>query len=296
MAYNPLTMSSSARFTLNDLRQARILKKPQAMLTCYDYTTARHLDDAGVPMLLVGDSASSVILGHPSTLPISLDFMIELTAAVRRGAGRALVMADMPFGSYQESDAQGIRNVLRMVKSTNCDCVKIEAGVFSVSLIKRLSDAGVAVVAHLGLRPQTVGLMGGYKYQGRTAEQADQIVRLSQTMVQAGASALLLEAVPPPVSQKVVQMTDVPVIGCGAGDACHAHVVVLQDLLGLTPHRPRFVPDIKKGSLREMVRQFIDLVESGAYPDSSHVYEMPPEEQDKFEKMCNELKCFGGTL
>lgn len=273
-----------APFTLNDLRQARTLKKPQAMLTCYDYTTARHLDEAGVPMLLVGDSASNVILGHPSTLPVSLDFMIELTAAVRRGARRALVMADMPFGSYQQSDAQGVRNVLRMVKETNCDCVKIEAGVFSVSLIERLSDAGVAVVAHLGLRPQAVGLMGGYRYQGRTAKEADQIVRLSQTMVRAGASALLLEAVPPPVSQKVVNVTEVPVIGCGAGPACHAHVVVLQDLLGLTPHRPRFVPVLEKGSLQDMVRQFVRQVESGAYPDSSHQYEMPPAEQDKFEK------------
>lgn len=273
-----------APFTLNDLRQARTLKKPQAMLTCYDYTTARHLDEAGVPMLLVGDSASNVILGHPSTLPVSLDFMIELTAAVRRGARRALVMADMPFGSYQQSDAQGVRNVLRMVKETNCDCVKIEAGVFSVSLIERLSDAGVAVVAHLGLRPQAVGLMGGYRYQGRTAKEADQIVRLSQTMVRAGASALLLEAVPPPVSQKVVNVTEVPVIGCGAGPACHAHVVVLQDLLGLTPHRPRFVPVMEKGSLQDMVRQFVRQVESGAYPDSSHQYEMPPAEQDKFEK------------
>ncbi|GIW78084.1 MAG: 3-methyl-2-oxobutanoate hydroxymethyltransferase [Phycisphaerae bacterium] len=283
MAYNRC-MSHNRPFTLNDLREARIHGKPLAMLTCYDYTTARHLDETGVPMLLVGDSASSVILGHPSTLPVSLDFMIELTSAVRRGAKRSLVMADMPFGSYQESDQQGIRNVLRMVKETNCDCVKIEAGVFSVSLIERLSDAGVAVVAHLGLRPQTVGLMGGYKYQGRTAKQADQIVRLSQTMVRAGASALLLEAVPPPVSQKVVQVTDVPVIGCGAGPACHAHVVVLQDLLGLTPHPPRFVPVLEKGSLQDMVRRFVDLVESGAYPDSSQTYEMPPEEQDKFKR------------
>lgn len=253
------------------------------MLTCYDYTTARHLDAAGVPMLLVGDSASSVILGHDSTLPVSLDFMIQITAAVKRGAGRAMVMGDMPFGSYQESDQQGVRNVVRMIKESNCDCVKIEAGAQSVSLIQRLSDAGVAVVAHLGLRPQSVGLMGGYKFQGRTAREADQIVRLAESTAAAGASAVLLEAVTPPVSAKVVRTIDVPVIGCGGGKACDAHVVVLQDLLGLTPRKPKFVPGIEYASLEDAARKFVTMVASGHYPDPSHDYEMPSDERVLFE-------------
>ncbi len=253
------------------------------MLTCYDFTTAQHLDAAGVPMLLVGDSASSVILGHDSTLPVSLDFMIEITAAVKRGAKKALVMGDMPFGSYHASVAQGVRNVVKMIQKSQCDCVKLEAGEESTPLIRRLSDAGVAIVAHLGLRPQAVGLMGGYKFQGRTATEACQIVRLAELCADAGASAILLEAVPPEVSEKIAQLIDLPIIGCGAGPACHAHVVVLQDLLGLTPRKPKFVPTMEIGSIQDTARRFITLVREEQYPDPSHCYEMPAEEREKFQ-------------
>jgi 3-methyl-2-oxobutanoate hydroxymethyltransferase len=173
--------------------------------------------------------------------------------------------------------------VVRMIKESNCDSVKIEAGSASVSLIERLADAGVAVVAHLGLRPQAVGLMGGYKFQGRTAKEADQIVRLAEAMARAGASALLLEAVTPPVSAKVVRTTDIPVIGCGGWRACHAHVVVLQDLLGLTPRKPRFVPGVEYASLEDAARKFVTMVASGVYPDASHDYEMPAGERVLFE-------------
>jgi 3-methyl-2-oxobutanoate hydroxymethyltransferase len=273
----------SKPFTFNDLRAARTSGERVAMLTCYDYTTARLLDEAGVPMLLVGDSAASVILGHPSTLPASLDFMIECTAAVKRGAARALVMGDMPFGSYHESDAQGVRNAVAMVQRSQCDCIKIEASASSASLISRLADAGVAVIAHLGLRPQAVGLMGGYKFQGRTAAEARAIVGLSRTLVQAGAAALLLEAVPNEVSQAVVDAVDVPVIGCGAGPACHAHVVVLQDLLAQTPRQPKFVPKIDlSASLIENARAYVNLIRRGAYPAAEHGYEMPASERGLF--------------
>jgi len=276
-------MNGTAPFTLNDLRAARTTGAKLAMLTCYDYTTARLLDEAGVPMLLVGDSASSVILGHASTLPVSLDFLIEITAAVKRGATRSLVMGDMPFGSYQEDDAQGVRNVVRMIKETNCDCVKLEAGVSSTSLVSRLADAGVAVIAHLGLRPQAVGLMGGYKFQGRTRAEADAIVSLAVQFSHAGAAGLLLEAVPNEVSAKIVQATDVPVIGCGAGAACHAHVVVLQDLLRQTPRQPKFVPKVDlSASLIETARSYVNMIERGAYPDAAHSYEMPADEKSKF--------------
>ncbi len=278
-----INMDAPAPFTLNDLRAARTAGSKLAMLTCYDYTTARQLDAAGVPMLLVGDSAASVILGHPSTLPISLDFMIDITAAVKRGASRSLVMGDMPFGSYQEDDAQGVRNVVRMIKETNCDCVKLEAGATSASLVSRLADAGIAVIAHLGLRPQAVGLMGGYKFQGRTQAEADAIVALAVQFSRAGAAGLLLEAVPNEVSGKIWRSTDVPVIGCGAGPACDAHVVVLQDLLRQTPRQPKFVPKVDLGgSLIETARSYVSLIERGAYPDASHCYEMPADEKAKF--------------
>src|SRR5687768_17617026 len=164
----------SRKVTIGDLRAARRSGERVPMLTCYDYSTARLMQEAGVPTLLVGDSAANVILGHPSTLPVSLSFMVEITAAVRRGAPLALVVADMPFGSYQGSVARGTRNVFRMVKRTGCDCVKLETGESQLPLVRELTDAGVAVIAHLGLRPQSVGLIGGFRYQGRTAAEAQE--------------------------------------------------------------------------------------------------------------------------
>lgn len=278
--------SEPKRFTLSDLRAARTAGKKVAMLTCYDYTTARWMDQAGVPAILVGDSAGSVILGHPSTLPTPLSFMIEITAAVRRGAPNAFLVADMPFGSYHASVAQGVRNVARMVKLTGCDCIKLEVGDSHTRLIRRLADAGVAVMAHLGLRPQSVGLLGGYRYQGRTAEQADSIVSAAVAMQEAGAASLLLEAVPPEVSQAVVAATSVPVIGCGAGPVCHGSVIVTLDGLGLTLSRPRFVPPLTDMSapLVSAFSDYVHRVATGQYPAAEHQYEMPAEEKAKFSK------------
>lgn len=260
------------------------------MLTCYDFTTARLMQEAGVPMLLVGDSAAGVILGHETTLPIRLGFLIELTAAVRRGAPLALVMGDMPFGSFHQSLQQGVRNAVRLVQLSGCDCVKLEAAESHAPLVRALTDAGVAVVVHLGLRPQSVGVLGGYKAQGRTAEAARRIVDLATVMEAHGASAVLLEATPPEVSEAVVRTTDLPVIGCGAGPACCAHVVVTHDLLGLTPHRPRFVPELEPlpagGGVADLMKQsfarFVDDVGTGRYPAPQHQYEMPAEERAAF--------------
>jgi 3-methyl-2-oxobutanoate hydroxymethyltransferase len=274
----------ATKFTLNDLRAARTNGKKVAMLTCYDFTAARLMQEAGVPMLLVGDSAGNVVLGYPSTVPVSLSFMIEVTAAVRRGAPEALVVGDMPFGSYQESTAQGARNVIRMLKLTGCDCIKLEVAASHAKLVNRLSNAGVAVMAHLGLRPQTVGLMGGYRFQGRTAEQAEAIVADAIKMQDAGAAALLLEAVPPEVSEAVVRKTSIPVIGCGAGPACHGSVLVTNDLLGLSTVRPRFAPLLQdvSGTLKSIYAEYVRQLVVGQYPAVEHVYEMPMEEKSKF--------------
>jgi 3-methyl-2-oxobutanoate hydroxymethyltransferase len=275
----------SRKVTIGDLRAARRSGEKMPMLTCYDYSTARLMQEAGVSMLLVGDSAANVILGHPTTLPVSLEFMIEITAAVRRGAPLALVMADMPFGSYQGSVARGTRNVFKMVKESGCDCVKIEAGESQLPLVRELSDAGVAVVAHLGLRPQSVGIVGGYRYQGRTAAEAQQIVELARKLQDAGAAALLLEAVPAEVGLAVVEGTEVPVIGCGAGPHCHGSVVVTHDAVGLTlgAHRPRFVPtvaDLGTPSIQAFA-EYADAVRSGRYPAPEHQYEMAEGERQK---------------
>ena len=257
-----------------------------AMLTCYDFTFARLMQEAGVPALLVGDSAANVILGHDSTLPAPLDFMIQITAAVRRGAPHALLVADMPFGSYHESAAQGVRNVCKMVKETDCDAVKLEVGGMHESLLRRLADAGVAAIAHLGLRPQSIGLLGSYRFQGRTAGEAEDIVASALQMEQSGAAAILLEAVPPEVANAVVEQTSVPVIGCGAGPGCHAYVIVTHDALGLTSSRPRFVPSLAEFAdpLRGSFAAYVDAIASGAYPAPEHDYVMPPEERAKFDQ------------
>lgn len=256
------------------------------MLTCYDYSTARLMEKAGIPALLVGDSAANVILGHPTTLPVPLSFMVEIAAAVRRGAPQAFVVADMPFGSYAGSLGTAVRNVCTMASRSGCDCVKLEVTEGHVRLVRSLSDAGVAVMAHLGLRPQSVATLGGYRAQGRTAKQAREIVRTARAMEQAGAVALLLEAVPDTVSAAVTASTSIPVIGCGAGPSCHGFVFVTHDAVGMTDHVPRFVP--KLGDLAtpaiECYRRYVQQVSEGRYPTAEHGYEMPAAEREAFGK------------
>ena len=276
-------------FTLNALRAARGLGLKIPMLTCYDYTTATLMQAAGVAMLLVGDSAASVVLGHASTLPVTLDFLIQLTAGVRRGARGSMVVGDMPFGSHNASPAQGVRNVVRMIKETDCDMVKIEASRSDGAMIRRLADAGVAVMAHVGLRPQSVGLLGGYATQGKTAEAAEKIIVEIAGMVHAGAAAVLLEAVPNAVSAQVVTEFDVPVIGCGGGPACDGHVVVWPDLLGITPRQPRFVPKLDLNRpLIEVARQYVNLVSGKLYPAVEHCYTMPEDEAKRLRRSRND--------
>lgn len=275
---------SIRKFTIADLRSARNAQSKVPMLTCYDYSTARIMQEAAVPALLVGDSAANVILGYETTIPISLSFMIEIAAAVRRGAPQCLVVADMPFGSYQGSLDRGVKNVCRMMKSSGCDAVKIEATAGQIALVSELADAGVAVIAHLGLRPQSVGLLGGYRVQGRTAESAWEIVQLGRRMVEAGAAGILLEAVPPEVSAAMVAQVDAPVIGCGAGPACDAHVFVTHDAIGLCSHSPKFVPRLKDVAtpMREAFSDYVSQTRNGAYPGPEHVYDMPSDEKARF--------------
>ncbi len=271
-------------FRLNDLRECRRSGRKVAMLTCYDFTTAQMMQRAGVQMLLVGDSAANVILGHDSTIPVPLDFMIELTKAVRRGAPNAFVVADMPFGTYGGDLKAAFENVVQMMKLSGADCVKMEVGATHVALIRELSANGVPVMAHIGLKPQSVGLIGGYKSQARTSESAMEMLKLAIELERAGAVALLIEAVPPEVSHRIVEHSTIPVIGCGAGGACHGHVVVMHDAVGFTEHPPRFVPklgDIAPAML-EMFSKYVRMIESGAYPAAEHQYSMPEPERRKF--------------
>jgi 3-methyl-2-oxobutanoate hydroxymethyltransferase len=210
--------------------------------------------------------------------------MVQIAAAVKRGAPSAFLVADMPFGSYHGSPSRAVRNVFRMVQLSGCDCVKLEAAESQLTAIRELADAGVAIMAHLGLRPQTIGVLGGFRAQGRTAAEAEKIVSLARQMEEAGAASILLEAVPAEVAAAVVEATSVPVIGCGAGPACHGHVVVMHDTLNLTPRPPRFAP--KLGDIAtpmiDAFQAYVRDIASGAYPAAGHGYQMVKDEKGRF--------------
>jgi 3-methyl-2-oxobutanoate hydroxymethyltransferase len=242
-----------------------------ASLTCYDATTARWLQRAGVPVLLVGDTAAEMILGFPGTIHAPLDFLLTITAAVKRGAPHTFVMGDMPFMSYQASEAEGIRNAGRFMTEGMADAVKLEVDRSFTPLVENMARAGVPVVAHIGCRPQQVKRSGGYSAAGRTAAEAREMIADAAAMEQAGAVMLLVEAAPNEVSQRIVEKTSVPVIGCGAGPACHGQIVVLQDLLGLTEWQPSFARPITAlgDQLTEAAGRWIGMVrtsELGEHP------------------------------
>ncbi len=260
--------------TLKTLRRWVAAGQRFAMLTCYDATTARWLWQGGVRCLLVGDTAAQMVLGYDTTLPAEMGFMVQITAAVKRGAPLAFVMADMPWGSYQCGDDEAVRNAIRFLKDGCADAVKLEVGPDHVPLIGRLAREGVPVVAHIGSRPQHVRAQGGYRVVGKTPEEADQVVETAAAMVEQAAVMVLVEAVPAATTQRIVEVVGsstrpdglpgtVPVIGCGAGPACHGQVVVVHDLLGLSPWQPPFAkPLMDLGSqIAHAASQWVDLVD-----------------------------------
>lgn len=271
------------RVTLRDWRKSAENNQTFAMLTCYDATTAKWLWRGGVSSFLVGDTAAQLILGHDSTLPAKMPFMLELTAAVRRGAPNALVMADMPFGSYQADEAEAVRNAIAFIQDAGADCVKLEVDGSHATLVEKLALAGVPVVAHIGSRPQQVRVDGGYKAAGRDAREADVLVDTAQLMIAMGATALLVEAVPDAVSQRIVDKARhprtgerIPVVGCGAGPACDGHVVVLQDVLGMSDWQPPFAPPLAElgPAIQDAAGKWCAQVESGQYLAGGGVYRM----------------------
>lgn len=250
------------RVTLRTIRRIVGRGERFACLTCYDATTARWLERAGLPMILVGDTLAEVVLGHDQTIYASMDVMIALTAAVRRGAPNALLMADMPFMSYQADDAEALRNAGRFMTEAGADVVKLELDASFAPLVEKMTRAGVAVVAHIGSRPQQTKLSGGYRSTGRTPEEATELVDAARTLEAAGAVMLLVEATPEEVSEAIVAAVEIPVIGCGAGPACHGQVIVLHDLLGLTDWQPRFAQPVTNlgEQLRDAAKTWIDRV------------------------------------
>jgi 3-methyl-2-oxobutanoate hydroxymethyltransferase len=265
--------SATRRVTVRDLAAAKARGEKWPMLTAYDALTARVFDEAGIPVLLVGDSAAMVVFGHDSTIPVTVDDLLPLTAAVVRGTRRAMVIADLPFGSYQASPADALATATRFLKEAGAHAVKLEGGQRIAHQVEELVAAGIPVMAHLGLTPQSVNMFGGYRVQGR-GEAGDRLLHDAKVMEAAGAFSVVLECVPAELAARVTQAVNIPTIGIGAGAGCDAQVLVWQDMAGLSPRTARFVKryaDIA-GVLGDAARSFAEEVVAGQFPDEEHTY------------------------
>jgi 3-methyl-2-oxobutanoate hydroxymethyltransferase len=263
------------------------------MITAYDASSARIADAAGVDLILVGDSAAMVVLGHDSTVPATMDEMVMLTSAATRGARRPLVIADLPFGSYQVSDEQALENSIRFVKDASADAVKLEGAGTMLSRVRALTGAGIPVMGHIGLTPQTATMLGGFKAQGRTADKAVRLLEDALALQAAGCFALVLEAVPSPVAARITKALDIPTIGIGAGAACDGQVLVWHDLLGLYEgHAPRFVKQYADlvPTITTAVEQYAAEVRAGSFPEEQHAYSISDEELSAFDEALAEVR------
>jgi 3-methyl-2-oxobutanoate hydroxymethyltransferase len=275
------------KLPLPELAEMKRRGEKIVMVTAYDAPSGRLADAAGVDVVLVGDSAAMVVLGHDSTVPATMDEMVVLTRATTRGARRPLVVADMPFGSFQVSDEEALRNAIRFVKEAGADAVKLEGAGPTLSRVRALVGAGIPVMGHVGLTPQSATMLGGFKAQGRTAEQARRLLDDARALEAAGCFSVVLEAVPAPVAARVTAVLSIPTIGIGAGAGCDGQVLVYHDLLGLYEGQaPRFVrryADVA-GEIRAALEAYVADVRSGAFPDERHTYSMPDEELELFER------------
>ncbi|MFI9843285.1 3-methyl-2-oxobutanoate hydroxymethyltransferase [Nonomuraea sp. NPDC051941] len=264
---------SGRRVTVRDLTAAKERGERWPMVTAYDAMTARVFDDAGIPVLLVGDSAAMVVYGYDSTLPVTVDDLLPLTAAVVRGSSRALVVADLPFGSYQSSPQQALESAARFMKEAGAHAVKLEGGRRVVPQVEALVSAGVPVMAHLGLTPQSVNVLGGYRVQGR-GQSGDELMADAKDLERAGAFSVVLECVPADLAERVTASLTIPTIGIGAGAGTDAQVLVWQDLMGLTPRPARFVKRYADlaAEMDRAVRAFAADVTAGAFPAAEHTY------------------------
>lgn len=266
---------SNQRVTTHDLRVAKQRGEKWPMITSYDALTAELFDECGFPVILVGDSAAMVVFGYDSTIPVTTDELLPLVAAVERNTKRAMIVADLPFGSYQESAEQALTTATTFMKQGHAHAVKLEGGRKIAPQVKALTDAGIAVMGHLGLTPQAVHSLGGYRVQGR-GEDAERIIEDAHALVEAGVFAIVLEVMPQDLAARITQTVAVPTIGIGAGASTDAQVIVWQDLLGLTPGKPaKFVrqyADLRTVMTTSVQAWATDVV-NGIYPDAQHVYD-----------------------
>ena len=274
------------KLPLPELAELKRRGQKLAMVTAYDFPSGRIADEAGVELVLVGDSAGMVVLGNESTVPVTMDELLMLTRAVVRGAKRPLVIADMPFGSFQASDESAVDNAVRFVKEAGADAVKLEGAGPTLSRVQAIVGAGVPVMGHVGLTPQSATMLGGFKAQGRTAEKAERLYEDALALEAAGCFAIVLEAVPAPVAARVTEALEVPTIGIGAGADCDGQVLVWHDLLGLYEGKaPRFVKRYADlaGQARKALEAYVDDVREGRFPEEQHTYAIPDEELAAFE-------------
>lgn len=268
-----------SRITTADVREMKKRGQKLVMMTAYDYPSARLVDEAGADMILVGDTLGMVVLGYDSTLPVTMEDMIHHTKAAVRGSKRAMVVGDMPFMSYQTGWQDAMRNAARFLQETGCGAVKLEGGVRSAEIVKKLVEAGIPVMGHIGLTPQSVNQVGGWKVQGKTPAAAVQLMHDAQALEQAGAFAIVLELVPAPLAELLTARLSVPTIGIGAGVHCDGQVQVFHDLLGLydqfvPKHAGRYAD--AGDTIRAAVARYAADVRSGAFPTDKQSFKMDP--------------------
>lgn len=264
------------KVTVSSLREMKASGEKIAMLTAYDYLMARLLDESGIEILLIGDSLGMVVLGYDTTLPVTLEDVLYHTKAVARGAENAMVVADMPFLTYQVSGEEALRNAGRFLQEGGAQAVKLEGGERMIPTIEQVIEAGIPVMGHIGLTPQSVHQLGGFKVQGKDLSQAKQLLKDAKALDEVGVFCLILECVPAPLAKVITESVAVPTIGIGAGPYCDGQVLVIQDLLGFGERVPKFVKKYHRfnGEVKKAVGQFRDEVKEGKFPTDEHAYGM----------------------
>ena len=257
-------------------------------VTAYDYPIASFAEAAGMDMILVGDSLGMVVYGYNGTVSVTMDECIIHSKAVRRGAPNVFVVGDMPFGSYHTSDADAVANAVRFVKEANVDAIKLEGGVRVASRIRAITDAGIVVIGHIGLTPQSSGILGGFKVQGRTAISAEEVVKDAIAVQAAGAKMLLVEAIPPELAEAITKIVTIPVLGIGAGAKIDGQVLICGDMLGyFEAFTPKFVKKYANVAkvITDAMKEYVDDVHDSKFPAPEHTYSVLPEEKEKFDGM-----------
>jgi len=279
------------RITIADLACYKSQGRKISAVSCYDYLTARLISGTDIEMVLVGDSAAQVVLGFDSTLPATMDFMTAITAAVRRGAPEVFLVADMPFLSYQLGSKQALQNAGRFITEAGAQMVKIETDQAYLDVIKAVSDAGIAVMAHIGIRPQTITKVGRFKAEATGADMAGELISFAEEMVEAGAVALLIEGTAAEVAEIITKRSKVPVIGCGSGPGCDGQILIAPDILGMSrgpaPKFAKKFADVADATV-DAFNEYDAQVKKGKYPDSDHSYHMKRGEFEKLRKLLNQ--------